>query len=705
LARTYGAGLVALTIDEEGMAKTADRKLAVARRIHDIVVGRWGLPPDAILFDPLTFTIGSGDEDSRKAGIETLDAIAAIKRELPGVRTLLGLSNISFGLKPYTRQILNSVYLAEAIERGLDSAILNAAKIIPLSKLSQEEISLTRDLIYDRRREGYDPLFKFIEHFESAAQVQGGGGVDESSLPVEERLKKRIIDGKKLGIDKPLDEAMQKYKPLEIINSILLDGMKTVGELFGSGQMQLPFVLQSAETMKTAVAHLEPHMEKSAGSEKGVIVLATVKGDVHDIGKNLVDIILSNNGYRVINLGIKQPIDSILTEAESNKADAVGMSGLLVKSTVVMKENLELMSGRGLTIPVICGGAALNRGYVEGALSAAYPTGEVYYGQDAFTGLKLMDELCGHQKDRVLTGPGRKRAKARFESREDQEQKALAASHKYVKSDIGPAPRIPTPPFFGSRVVTAAEIKLDEVFPYINKRALFRGQWQYRRGRRAEHEYRHFISEVVEPKFHQWCQRAVEKKWLEPAVVYGYFKCRSHENSLTVEYTENGGGEVKFDFPRQPEGRHLCLADFFRPEGDIVCFQLVSMGKRASEICDELFKANRYDDYLHFHGLAVETAEALAEVWHARVRHELNIGINDSPTIEQLFNQAYQGSRYSFGYPACPRLEDQRQVFTLLEPERVGMSLSEEFQLVPEQATSALIVHHPEARYFSILGD
>ena len=707
LARTYGAGLVALTIDEEGMAKTADRKLAVARRIHDIVVNRWGLPPESLLFDPLTFTIGSGDEDSRKAGIETLDAIAAIKRELPGVRTLLGLSNISFGLKPYPRQILNSVYLAEAIARGLDSAILNAAKIIPLNKLSKEEVDLTRDLIFDRRREGYDPLFKFIEHFESATRIEGVGTADEMSLAIEERLARRIVDGKKLGIEKHLDEALTKYKPLEIINTILLDGMKTVGELFGSGQMQLPFVLQSAETMKAAVAHLQQYMEKSQGSEKGVIVLATVKGDVHDIGKNLVDIILSNNGYRVVNLGIKQQIDTILDHAEKNKADAVGMSGLLVKSTVVMKENLELMSGRGLTIPVICGGAALNRGYVEGALSAAYPTGEVYYGQDAFLGLKLMDELCGHNKVRTLTGPGRKRAKARFESREDQEQKALAASKLYVKSEVAPAPRIPQPPFWGSRVVGPAEIKLEEIFPYINRRALFRGQWQYRRGRRSEHEYRHFVAEVVEPKFHAWCQRAVEKKWLHPSVVYGYFRCHAVENRLMVQNPE--GGEVTLEFPRQPDGRHLCLSDFFRNaasgEDDVVCFQLVTMGARASEISDELFKADRYDDYLHFHGLAVETAEALAEVWHKRVRHELGIGGADSQTIEQLFNQAYQGSRYSFGYPACPRLEDQAQVFTLLHPERIGMSLSEEFQLVPEQSTSALVAHHPAARYFSILGD
>jgi 5-methyltetrahydrofolate--homocysteine methyltransferase len=708
LARTYGAGLVALTIDEEGMAKTAARKLAVAKRIHDLVVHRWGLPPECLLFDPLTFTIGSGDEDSRQAGIETLQAIEEIKRELPGVRTLLGLSNISFGLKPYPRQILNSVYLNEAIKKGLDSAILNAAKIIPVHKLSDEDVRITLDLIYDRRRDGYDPLFTFMSHFEAAARVGGEAQTDEMALPVEERLKKRIIDGKKLGIDKHLDEAMKKWKPLEIINTILLDGMKTVGELFGSGQMQLPFVLQSAETMKAAVAHLEPFMEKAEGAEKGVIVLATVKGDVHDIGKNLVDIILSNNGYKVHNLGIKQSIDAILEAAEREKADAVGMSGLLVKSTVVMKENLELMASRGLTIPTICGGAALNRGYVEGALSAAYPTGEVYYGQDAFSGLRLMDELCGHTETRTLTGPGRKRSQAKFESREDKEQKALALAGKYVPSDVKPAARLPEAPFLGSRVIGPAELPLDQIFQYINRRALFRGQWQYRRGRRSEHEYRHFVAEVVEPKFHAWCQRAVDKKWLQPHVVYGYFRCASHENQLIVYHPESAAEWVRFDFPRQPDGRHLCLADFFRSaasgERDVIGFQLVTMGAIASEVAQELFKADRYDDYLHFHGLAVETAEALAEYWHKQVRHELGIAGEDSPTIEQLFNQAYQGSRYSFGYPACPRLEDQVQVFTLLRPERIGMSLSEEFQLVPEQSTSALVVHHPEARYFSIVG-
>ncbi|MFI5290105.1 MAG: vitamin B12 dependent-methionine synthase activation domain-containing protein, partial [Polyangia bacterium] len=442
-----------------------------------------------------------------------------------------------------------------------------------------------------------------------------------------------------------------------------------------------------------------------ASSEKGVIVLATVKGDVHDIGKNLVDIILSNNGYKVHNLGIKQPIDTILEVAEREKADAVGMSGLLVKSTVVMKENLELMSSRGLTIPVICGGAALNRGYVEGALSAGYSTGEVYYGQDAFTGLKLMDELCGHKKERELTGPGRKRAKALFVSREDKERAALEKADRYLASDVKPAPRIPEPPFFGTRVLNAADIHLEEVFPYVNKRALFRGQWQYRRGRRSEVEYRNFVSEVVEPKFHEWCQRAREKKLLDPRVVYGYFHCASIENTLVV-YGDDGAERGRFRFPRQPDGRHLCLADYFVPASsgkrDVLALQLVTMGARASQFSEELFKASRYDDYLHFHGLSVETAEGLAEFWHRRVRHELGIGAADSPTIEQLFNQAYQGSRYSLGYPACPRLDDQALILELLGADRIGVALTDEMQLNPEQSTSALIMHHPEARYFSI---
>ena len=710
LARTYGAALVALTIDEgEGMAKTAARKVAVAQRLHDIAVHRHGLPPEALLFDALTFTIGSGDEASRRAGVETLEGIAGIKAAMPGVRTILGLSNISFGLKPYPRQVLNSVYLDEAIKRGLDAAILNAAKIIPLAKLDEKDVEITLDLIYDRRREGYDPLFAFMARFEGAS-AQAATAVDDSGKPIEERLKQRIIDGKRPGIDVALDEALLKYKPLDIINNILLDGMKVVGDLFGSGKMQLPFVLQSAETMKAAVGHLEKSMERVDGGEKGVIVLATVKGDVHDIGKNLVDIILSNNGYKVLNLGIKQPLEAILEAAEKSKADAIGMSGLLVKSTVVMKENLELMSQRGFSIPVICGGAALNRAYVEGDLGDAYKTGEVYYGLDAFTGLHLMEELCGHREKRVLTGPGRKRHRRKIAAPKSDGRPAPTVDD-WAPSDLRPAPHVPKPPFFGDRLIGSAELPLSDIFTYVNKRALFRGQWQYRRGRRSEGEYRRFVAETVEPKFKAWCQRAIDHKMLEPRVIYGYYACNSDKNDLVI-YRDDGSEWLRIGFPRQPSGRRLCLADFFRPlakagepgERDVVAFQIVTMGEVASERAQALFAADRYDDYLHFHGLAVEAAEALAEMWHRRVRQELGIAGSDSHTIEQLFSQGYQGSRYSFGYPACPRLEDQAHVFTLLDPARAGLSLSEEFQLVPEQSTSAVICHHPEARYFNIAG-
>ncbi len=718
LARDYGAALVALTIDEQGMAKTAERKVAVARRLYDIAVGRWGLPPSALLFDPLTFTIGSGDEDSRDAGVATLSGIRGIKEALPGVSTLLGLSNISFGLKPFARQVLNSVFLSEALLHGLDAAIVSPAKILPLAKLSPPEVQLARDLIYDRRQEGYDPLFKFIERFND--QVADAGGPLAESGTLEERLQRRIIDGKKVGIDKLLEEALNAgYKPLDLINNVLLSGMKTVGELFGSGQMQLPFVLQSAETMKAAVAYLESFMEKVEGSEKGCIVLATVKGDVHDIGKNLVDIILSNNGYTVVNLGIKQPVDAILEAAERHKADVIGMSGLLVKSTVVMKENLELMATRGLSVPVMCGGAALTRGYVEGQLSAAYRTGEVYYGLDAFTGLRLMDELCGHVKPeaRSLTGPGRKRQAAQAAHkallRAEKEEIALAAATAYVPADVSPAPLIPAPPFWGTRILETKDLNLREIFGYINRRVLFRGQWQYRRGRRSEEEYRHFVTETVEPKFYRWCERAIERRYLRPQAIYGYFPCYSEKNDLIVLQPLGSKKAFtvaeRFSFPRQPQGRRLCLSDFFRSKElaekdgfDVLGVSLVTMGAQPSEVAGELFAQNRYDDYLHFHGLAVEATEALAELLHKRVRHELGIGSHDAPLIEQLFSQGYQGSRYSFGYPACPRLEDHVPLFRLLQPERIGVTLSEEFQIVPEQSTSALISHHPEARYFSI---
>ncbi|MEO6595564.1 MAG: methionine synthase, partial [Planctomycetota bacterium] len=610
LARRYGAMFVALTIDEQGMAKTAEHKLAVARRIYDIVVNRHGMNPGDLIFDPLTFTIGSGDEASRDAGAQTLKGIELIKQNMPGVRTILGLSNISFGLDPYPRQILNSVYLAEAIKHGLSAAIVHASKIIPTHKLDDDDKKVTLDLIYDRRSEGYDPLFKFLERFTGKKRIDMGAAADESTLPVEERLKKRIIDGNKIHIGKHLDEAMLKYKPLEIVNDILLGGMKVVGDLFGSGEMQLPFVLQSAEAMKAAVGYLQPFMEKVEGETKGTMVIATVRGDVHDIGKNLVDIVVSNNGYSVINLGIKVPIEQILEAARQHKAEAIGMSGLLVKSTVVMKENLELMSQRGITTPVVCGGAALNRHYVEEDLRAAYTSGPVYYGADAFSGLHIMDELTGRAKAKPMTQkaePQKRVTSHRRMTRADKEKLLEHAFAEYSDSGVEPAKVIPEPPFWGPSVVGPDELDLGTVLQYVNKKALFRLQWQYKQGKRSEADYTRFVAEFVEPRFKEWQKRVRAEKTLEPRVVYGYWPCYSERNTLVVLDPKDRKSELcRFDFPRQPGGRRLCLSDFFakkeRGELDVVGLSLVTMGAIANQESERLFKENRYDEYLHFHG-------------------------------------------------------------------------------------------------------
>jgi 5-methyltetrahydrofolate--homocysteine methyltransferase len=627
------------------------------------------------------------------------------------VRTILGLSNISFGLDPYPRQILNSVYLAEARRHGLDAAIVHASKIIPTHKLDEDDKKVTLDLIYDRRSEGYDPLFKFLERFAgNRKRIDLGTGADENTLPVEERLEKRIVDGNKIGIGKHLDEAMLKYKPLEIVNDILLDGMKVVGELFGSGEMQLPFVLQSAECMKAAVAYLQPFMEKVEGETKGTLVLATVRGDVHDIGKNLVDIVVSNNGYGVVNLGIKVPIERILEAAREHEADAIGMSGLLVKSTVVMKENLELMSTRGITTPVICGGAALNRHYVEEDLRAAYTSGPVYYGSDAFSGLHIMDELTGRAKAKTVTQapePQKRVTSHRRMTRAEKDKLLEHAYAEYADSGVPPAERIPEPPFWGSAVVGPQELDLGTVMQYVNKKALYRLQWQYKQGKRSEEDYTRFVAETVEPRFRELVKRVRAEKTLEPRVVYGWWPCFGDRNSLVVlDHRDRRREIARFDFPRQPGGRRLCLADFFAAKDsgrlDVVGFSLVTMGAIATHESERLFRENRYDEYLHFHGLSVEGAEALAEYWHKRMRQQLGIAHEDADEIDLLFKQKYQGSRYSFGYPACPNLEDQQQLLPLLEASRIGVQLSEEFQLVPEQSTSAVICHHPAAKYFNV---
>ncbi len=725
LCKKYGAAVIALTIDERGMAKTTDEKVAVARRIHDIVVNRYGMRAHDLIFDPLTFTLGSGDEEFRRAGAETIEAIRRIKSELPGVSTLLGVSNISFGLSPAARHALNSVFLHYAIEAGLDLAIVHAAKIMPLYKIDEKGRELCRQLIFDERKfeevkdsSGtvhrklvYDPLTELMAFYADRKTEKRADAVRTGT--VEERLKGRIIDGDRVGLQQDLDEALKGYSALDIINTILLDGMKVVGELFGSGQMQLPFVLQSAEVMKAAVAYLEQFMDKEASTSKGTMVLATVKGDVHDIGKNLVDIILTNNGYRVVNLGIKCPVETMLQAADREKADAIGMSGLLVKSTLIMKENLEVMNERGLTIPVVLGGAALTRRYVEQDLRSVYK-GAVFYANDAFDGLKYMEKIgagdfgyepggAGADDMETLTGT---EAKIALAEKEDPRYAAgpggsgAPRTRSAVRTDVP----IPTAPFLGTRVVEA--VPLDEVFAFVNEVALIRGQWQVRKGKQTEEQYRELLREKVYPDLNRLKDDVKKNGWLQPKVVYGYFPCQSKGDDLIVYEPGATKERTRFTFPRQRDDRQLCLADYFASvesgKMDVVGFQLVTMGKQAGEHSAKLFAADNYRDYLYFHGLSVESAEALAELWHKRMREELGIAGKDAADVKRLFSQGYQGSRYSFGYPACPNLEDQTKLMDLLDGEKIGVRLTDEFALDPEQSTNAIIVHHPEARYFNV---
>lgn len=716
LAKTYGAGVVIGTIDEEGMARTAERKFEIALRAYKQAT-EYGIKPHDIFFDPLALPISTGIEEDRKNAAETIKAIKLIRQNFADVNIILGVSNISFGLNPAARIVLNSVFLHECVQAGMNSAIVNASKILPLSRFNEHEIEVALDLIYDRRRfEGdiclYDPLAELTKLFEgkSTKSIKA----DTQNLTLEEKLKRHIIDGEKIGLEENLKKALEKYSPLDIINNILLDGMRVVGDLFGSGKMQLPFVLQSAEVMKVAVKFLEPFMEKVEGVCKGTMVLATVKGDVHDIGKNLVDIILTNNGYRVINLGIKQPIEEILKAYEEHKADAIGMSGLLVKSTLIMRDNLEIMNERGITVPVILGGAALNRRYVEEELIPLYK-GKLFYARDAFDGLHAMDEITGQKSDR---------AKAQIKSNGKQELLAeeakigkkirhLSSKTKHdtthtKRSNVSIDVPIPKAPFYGSKVVHVKD--LNKVFAFINKTALFKGQWQFKQGRRTTEEYEQFLQKEVYPKFNELKALAIRDKLLEAKLVYGYFPCQSEGNDLIIYREDEKTEWLRFTFPRQPMtqrgSQNLCIADFFAPKDsgriDVVAFHLVTMGQRASEYSGKLFESDNYAEYLLFHGLSVEATEALAEFWHKRVREELGIADEDAEDVEKLFKQAYRGARFSFGYPACPNLEDQAKIFELLRPERIGVQLTEEFQLNPEQSTSAIIVHHPEARYFNI---
>ncbi|MFF4358035.1 methionine synthase [Streptomyces sp. NPDC001604] len=706
LAREHGAALIALTIDEEGQARTPEKKVAIAERLIADLTGNWGIRESDILIDTLTFTICTGQEESRRDGIATIEAIRELKRRHPDVQTTLGLSNISFGLNPAARILLNSVFLDECVKAGLDSAIVHASKILPIARFSEEEVQTALDLIYDRRSEGYDPLQKLMALFEGATakSLKAGKAEELAALPLEERLKRRIIDGERNGLETDLDEALQTRKALDIVNETLLDGMKVVGELFGSGQMQLPFVLQSAEVMKTAVAHLEPHMEKVEGDEagKGTIVLATVRGDVHDIGKNLVDIILSNNGYTVVNLGIKQPVSAILEAAAEHKADVIGMSGLLVKSTVIMKENLEELNQRGLAAdyPVILGGAALTRAYVEQDLHEIYQ-GEVRYARDAFEGLRLMDALIGVK--RGVPGaklPELKQRRVRATAAVEVEERPQEG---HVRSDVATDNPVPTPPFWGTRVIKG--IPLKEYASWLDEGALFKGQWGLKQARTGEGPtYEELVETDGRPRLRGLLDRLQTENLLEAAVVYGYFPCVSKDDDLII-LDEQGNERTRFTFPRQRRGRRLCLADFFRPEEagetDVVGLQVVTVGSRIGEETARMFEANAYRDYLELHGLSVQLAEALAEYWHARVRSELGFAGEDPSQMEDMFALKYRGARFSLGYGACPDLEDRAKIADLLQPERIGVHLSEEFQLHPEQSTDAIVIHHPEAKYFN----
>ncbi|MFD3995659.1 methionine synthase [Streptomyces sp. NPDC058583] len=704
LAQEHGAALIALTIDEEGQARTPEHKVAIAERLIDDLTGNWGIHESDILIDTLTFTICTGQEESRKDGIATIEAIRELKRRHPDVQTTLGLSNISFGLNPAARILLNSVFLDECVKAGLDSAIVHASKILPIARFDDEQVTTALDLIYDRRAEGYDPLQKLMALFEgvNTKSMKAGKTEELLALPLDERLKRRIIDGEKNGLEADLDEALTIRPALEIVNEILLDGMKTVGELFGSGQMQLPFVLQSAEVMKTAVAYLEPHMEKTDADGKGTIVLATVRGDVHDIGKNLVDIILSNNGYNVVNIGIKQPVSAILEAAEEHSADVIGMSGLLVKSTVIMKENLEELNQRELAAkyPVILGGAALTRAYVEQDLHEIYQ-GEVRYARDAFEGLRLMDALVA-----VKRGvPGAKLPELkqrRVPKRDTPVLQVEEADEPGGRSDVAVDNPVPTPPFWGTRVVKG--IPLKDYASWLDEGALFKGQWGLKQARVGGATYEELVESEGRPRLRGLLDRLHTENLLEAAVVYGYFPCVSKGEDLII-LDEAGNERTRFTFPRQRRGRRLCLADFFRPEEsgetDVVGLQVVTVGSKIGEATAKLFESDSYREYLELHGLSVQLAEAMAEYWHARVRAELGFGGEDPDAVEDMFDLKYRGARFSLGYGACPDLEDRAKIAELLRPERIGVHLSEEFQLHPEQSTDAIVIHHPEAKYFN----
>jgi 5-methyltetrahydrofolate--homocysteine methyltransferase len=724
LVREHGAAVVALTIDEEGQARIASTKLAIAERLIKDLTETWGMKLSDIMVDTLTFPIATGQDETRRDGIETIEAIRLLHEKYPGVQSTLGISNISFGLNPAARQVLNSVFLAECRKVGLTAAIVHSAKILPLNQIPAEQLNAALDLVYDKREyddEGnlsFDPLANYLEVFEGVdSQAAKASRAEElAKLPLHERLQQRIINGERKGLEADLDLAIANGdKALDIINQHLLAGMQVVGELFGKGEMQLPFVLQSAEVMKTAVAHLEPLIEKTGDSGKGKILLATVRGDVHDIGKNLVEIILSNNGFDTVNIGIKQPINEILAAAEEHNVDVIGLSGLLVKSTLIMKENLEEMNLRGVASkwPVILGGAALTRAFVEEDLAEIFD-GEVRYARDAFEGLRLMEAFMNVK--RGVPGASLPALRGRVVRGESKLQRT-AEDQMPARSDVASDNKIPAPPFWGTRVVKGVALK--EFSSLLDERALFLGQWGLKPGRGENGaSYESLVETDGRPRLRGWLEKIQSESILNPAVVYGYFPAYSDGNDLVILHhpetgsTDGGSGGVpfterlRFTFPRQTRDRHLCLSDFIASKEsgkiDVVPFQLVTMGDRVSEVTAELYAANEFREYLELHGVSVQLTEALAEYWHARVREELGFAKDDPDEVSKFFELEYRGARYSFGYPACPELEDRVKLVELLKPEVIGVTLSEELQLHPEQSTDAMVLHHPEAKYFSI---
>jgi 5-methyltetrahydrofolate--homocysteine methyltransferase len=731
LVREHGAAVVALCIDEQGQARTAEWKIRVASRLIDDLTATWGLRTSDVIVDCLTFPVSTGQEETRRDAIETIEAIREVKRRYPEAHTTLGVSNVSFGLNPAARQVLNSVFLHECVQAGLDTAIVHPSKIIPMARIPDEQRAVALDLVYDRRRDGYDPLQRLMGLFEgvTTSSSRESRAAELAALPLFERLERRIVSGEREGLFEDLDAALEQRPALQIINDTLLSGMRTVGELFGSGQMQLPFVLQSAEVMKASVAHLEPHIERSdTDAGKGRLVLATVKGDVHDIGKNLVDIILSNNGYEVINLGIKQPISTILQAATDHHADAIGMSGLLVKSTVIMKENLEEMNSRGRSgIPVLLGGAALTRAYVENDLAELYE-GEVRYARDAFEGLRLMDSIMARKRGgTVKNDPGEEAKVAQRKARRERSlriaqarraSEATADEPVADRSDVATDVPIPTPPFWGTRVVKGVPVA--DFTALLDERATFLGQWGLRGSRGAKNgpSYEELVETEGRPRLRYWLDRLTTEGVLaHAAVVYGYFPAVADSNSLIVltESRPEAAEQYRFTFPRQRRDRRLCLADFYRPraaalaagEVDVLPLQLVTMGQPIADYAAELFAKDAYRDYLEVHGLGVQLTEALAEYWHRRIREQLRfssgaaVAEDDPADVEGFFKLRYRGARYSLGYGACPELEDRAKIVALLRPDRIGVTLSEEFQLHPEQSTDAIVAHHPEAKYFN----